>query len=1080
MIRKVLIPLALFAAAGSTAYAYELGTHGALTYEAYKRSILTDSEFVKQLGVKNGVNPFGPIYYDISGTETRERTRQLFEEDRAARRMPLGTEPLSIEGWLMRGVIREDDSSTLDNPQEDPYHTNLKRPLHHFFDPYNNRPLTAFGLSLLDPDVHTAPAWGIGTRNPFAQPNAAEAGRRNHFTVFDAREAMYRALTGRDSQGNVLQPAPGGTLTSPQDIRSAYWATMFRALGDVVHLVQDMGQPQHTRNDRHAGVLGGGPESAYEFYVDARARGVTEYKIDGTTVTPQPLDYGNYPIPSFARYSDYFSTSPGAGSLTGNGLADYSNRGFFSFGANLGSNPYSAPSNDAARYTKESATGLLPTKPSQKFNFLRGDVPDTLNPVPSANIRMTTESAFDLFLVSTPPTYSLNRHNYDDMANLLIPRAVAYSAGLVNYFFRGKIDLGTDPANPAQYVVKNLGPEPMNGRFSLYYDDTQDVRKLVRDRSGADVVWQTANWLAPESNGLLSAGAAMPVPIDFDPPGDAKVAGEYMLVFDGDMGEEKADIPNGVVGAVAGKLIKAAPYRGALYIAGLDAQNRIVSFKVDPEGLRVLNGPDVNGQIRSTPAAIQFAGQKDFDPLFPIVQSHGGVVLPKLERMKQVVFESSGLGGMSHQTVALSLRTKFGDFLAYLFNSTAGRLTIKGNTMGWLAGSLESVIGEFEFWPQVQSNGSATLAFTRRFRLAPGEPLQTTFGTIVLPVYPGAPAVDSVNYINGFKEAKVLVSPDGLTVSGFKTQSSDASGKTFWDTYDLVIALGVQPTATMVQSEHVPLNASFTPSPNNVNESTTTGPGPGPDQHFVSHTRTINNSEDSRNQRRFFVDYIANRLVAWRDRVQTTSVNEFIDDRIIDINYDPDVSCPQTRTTDRVQSHRVAHKSIETTKVVLDQVVASEVKNIAKILFGNPDNYTSNFNLHQVDFLPCGGPQQIGTPIVVDNLMYDSDAQDTNPSFTGFTLHQTLNGKVDGSILYNWARSYIGINPPATARYSIRGEPLGSFGNDFIADASPLGEIFVAKTDKSVIVYDPIKASGMPQILDIPAHIVKLVAVLWF
>ena len=50
MIRKVLIPLALLAVAGSTAYAYELGTHGALTYEAYKRSVLTDSEFLKQLG----------------------------------------------------------------------------------------------------------------------------------------------------------------------------------------------------------------------------------------------------------------------------------------------------------------------------------------------------------------------------------------------------------------------------------------------------------------------------------------------------------------------------------------------------------------------------------------------------------------------------------------------------------------------------------------------------------------------------------------------------------------------------------------------------------------------------------------------------------------------------------------------------------------------------------------------------------------------------------------------------------------------------------------------------------------------
>jgi hypothetical protein len=28
--------------------------------------------------------------------------------------------------------------------------------------------------------------------------------------------------------------------------RQAYWATTFRALGDVAHLVQDLAQPQHT------------------------------------------------------------------------------------------------------------------------------------------------------------------------------------------------------------------------------------------------------------------------------------------------------------------------------------------------------------------------------------------------------------------------------------------------------------------------------------------------------------------------------------------------------------------------------------------------------------------------------------------------------------------------------------------------------------------------------------------------------------------------------------------------------------------------------------------------------------------
>jgi hypothetical protein len=34
-------------------------------------------------------------------------------------------------------------------------------------------------------------------------------------------------------------------------------ALLFRTLGQVIHLVQDMAQPQHTRNDPHSGCLGG-------------------------------------------------------------------------------------------------------------------------------------------------------------------------------------------------------------------------------------------------------------------------------------------------------------------------------------------------------------------------------------------------------------------------------------------------------------------------------------------------------------------------------------------------------------------------------------------------------------------------------------------------------------------------------------------------------------------------------------------------------------------------------------------------------------------------------------------------------
>jgi hypothetical protein len=61
------------------------------------------------------------------------------------------------------------------------------------------------------------------------------------------------------------------------------------------------------------------------------------------------------------------------------------------------------------------------------------------------------------------------------------------------------------------------------------------------------------------------------------------------------------------------------------------------------------------------------------------------------------------------------------------------------------------------------------------------------------------------------------------------------------------------------------------------------------------------------------------------------------------------------------------------------------------------------------------------------------------------------------------------------SRLLIRGSNVTG---SFVADAGPLGEIFAASTNKSVVVYDPGK-SGLPASLVIPPNIVRLVAALW-
>ncbi|MHB1233846.1 MAG: hypothetical protein ACYCZQ_14865, partial [Burkholderiales bacterium] len=135
IIGQGLVSIFLLVASG-TVNAYELGTHGRLTYEAYKRSVLSDVQILSDWGLENGKNPFGEFYYDVSGATVNERSRHLFEQQ--LDRMPNGAEPLSLEGWLMRGAIREDDvpAANGDNPQDDPYNpAGFFRVFSHFYDP---------------------------------------------------------------------------------------------------------------------------------------------------------------------------------------------------------------------------------------------------------------------------------------------------------------------------------------------------------------------------------------------------------------------------------------------------------------------------------------------------------------------------------------------------------------------------------------------------------------------------------------------------------------------------------------------------------------------------------------------------------------------------------------------------------------------------------------------------------------------------------------------------------------------------------------------------------------------------------
>ena len=85
--------------------------------------------------------------------------------------------------------------------------------------------------------------------------------------------------------------------------------TMFRSLGDVVHLVEDMGQPQHTRTTLIASI-NTDQQQAFEGYTNARVLGgnvtstgtyVRSFFPDTSTSALPDLVLGNYPAVMFSR-----------------------------------------------------------------------------------------------------------------------------------------------------------------------------------------------------------------------------------------------------------------------------------------------------------------------------------------------------------------------------------------------------------------------------------------------------------------------------------------------------------------------------------------------------------------------------------------------------------------------------------------------------------------------------------------------------------------------------------------------------------------------------------------------------------
>jgi hypothetical protein len=356
------------------------------------------------------------------------------------------------------------------------------RVLNHFYDPLRNQGLGVLGGV-------AAPDWAL-------EPSGPIDGQNHSYR--DARDAFYQGLTA-----------------SSPDQRERELGFTFFALGHVIHLIQDVAQPQHTRRDVHPPFTR--RASFIEAYLD---RNVTDFALGGAVV------------PAIAHPRELWTTSDGAG------LADYTNASFVSAGTNFtdlrdGATGEGYPKPALSLALQGSIDPSMACRDGAaapaSLTVFGNQIVDRLTGETDLNPSMTTHSVFDQRLIERgeAPVFALNCFNIDAQADRLLPRAVAYSAALLRYFFRGQ--LAVEVTDAGVRIANGTPDETMTGTFELYYDTDDGTRHRLSS-------WTVQ--IPPEHSSPVLSTARLRA---------SETATPCMFVFRGALGQE-SDAVAGVFG----------------------------------------------------------------------------------------------------------------------------------------------------------------------------------------------------------------------------------------------------------------------------------------------------------------------------------------------------------------------------------------------------------------------------------------------------------------------------------------------------------------------------------------------------
>jgi hypothetical protein len=498
----------IFSGLSNQSHAYEQGTHQLLSELAVERSVLINTDFISSLDL----SPYGSNAISYHGSSNNRKT---------------------IQELISQGAYDEDEN------------INGSSVLFHFYDPQTLNE-SSRGLRVGDVQFQNSMEWALKDIPKYSYQ--------------DVQEYFY-----------------AGLVAPIEQYRNVAFGNLFTAIGHVIHHVQDMAQPQHTRNEAHcpAWVC----EKIEQYYagqnIDTASLFESFTADNSADVRDIIANDSSYPLAySFDLAADFWQEEAAEGlSYMDSGMATFSSTRFVTRNRNFSVDakgqiiaPQEFPMPTGQELSMTPNVGPCQIAGNQgavngickHWSALITDI--IRRPINKYIEKYVAESItnFSQINANTPRNFVLDIASFEEHWQVLLPRAVSFSAGFINHIFRGQIDLSQDPAIPSLWYIQNTGNSPMSGSFKFLYD-----------AYGYRVSVQTYNRFIPRGSYAAINVAEIPA-----------AANKVIVAFSGEIGAEA-----GVTGVVMPYLapVQAIPCGGSISPAGgIEGLKQIVELGNNP------------------------------------------------------------------------------------------------------------------------------------------------------------------------------------------------------------------------------------------------------------------------------------------------------------------------------------------------------------------------------------------------------------------------------------------------------------------------------------------------------------------